>query len=76
MIGTLWLFGVGFVSLPIMLINFGLSVMVLMIGYASVIVLDPISARRGEAPRHFIRLRPPQMSVTILGLGVLLVATR
>ena len=30
------------------------------------------AAARGEVPRHFARLRPPQMAVAMLGLAGLL----
>lgn len=40
----------------------------LLIGYASIAVTDPRLARWGGAPRHFARLRPPQMVVALVGL--------
>ena len=40
----------------------------LLIGYASIAVTDPWLARWGGAPRHFARLRPPQMVVALVGL--------
>ncbi len=43
----------------------------LILGYGSVALLDPPAARRGEAPAHFARLRPPQMLVAIAGLAAL-----
>lgn len=40
----------------------------LLIGYASIALTDPWLARWGGAPRHFARLRPPQMLVALAGL--------
>ncbi|MGU3536409.1 DUF3429 domain-containing protein [Methylobacterium sp. A54F] len=45
----------------------------LIAGYVAVAVLDPIAARRGEAPLFFARLRPLQMPIAILSLAALLV---
>jgi hypothetical protein len=66
LIAMLWLFvlGAGALVAPTPLV----SLVLLAIGYASVAILDPISARRGEAPPHFERLRPPQMGIALLGL--------
>ncbi len=67
----LWLFTLAFVAL--LSGSNGAAIALLTIGYASVAILDPIAARRGEAPAHFARLRPPQMAVAIISL--LLMAT-
>lgn len=40
----------------------------LLIGFAGVLVLDPIAARTGEAPLFFARLRPPQMAIACVSL--------
>lgn len=40
----------------------------LLVGYASIALTDPWLARWGGAPRHFARLRPPQMGVALIGL--------
>lgn len=40
----------------------------LILGYASIALTDPWIARWGGAPRHFARLRPPQMVVALIGL--------
>ena len=40
--------------------------------YASLMVLDPIAARRAEAPLYFARLRPPQMAIATASLAALL----
>jgi hypothetical protein len=62
----IWLFllGLGGLVSPTPL----MSLTLLAIGYVSVAILDPIAARRGEAPAHFARLRPPQMGIAVLGL--------
>ncbi|UHC19831.1 DUF3429 domain-containing protein [Methylobacterium currus] len=45
----------------------------LIAGYSAVAVLDPIAARRGEAPLFFARLRPIQMPLAIVSLAAILV---
>ncbi|WP_454886020.1 DUF3429 domain-containing protein [Sphingomonas oryzagri] len=71
LIAMVWLFllGAGALVSPTPL----MSLVLLAIGYASVAILDPIAARRGEAPPHFARLRPPQMGVALIGLIGLIV---
>ncbi len=44
------------------------ALVLLLVGYASVVALDPPAARHGEAPRFFARLRPVQMSIPIASL--------
>ncbi|WP_232629647.1 DUF3429 domain-containing protein [Methylobacterium sp. Leaf118] len=44
----------------------------LIVGFTAITILDPIAARRGEAPLFFERLRPAQIPLAILGLGALL----
>lgn len=41
------------------------------LGYASLLVLDPIAARQGEVPPFFARLRPFQMLIPVVCLAVL-----
>ena len=70
-LGTmLWLFTLGAASLlsiwPIA------SLTLLLIGYVSLAVLDPMAASRGEAPRYFERLRPVQMLLPLISLLALL----
>jgi hypothetical protein len=67
----LWLFcgGLGSVLLPLVW-----ALWLLLALYASLAVLDPIAARRGEAPLYFARLRPAQMGVGVVCLGVMVVA--
>ncbi|KQT58621.1 hypothetical protein ASG52_21030 [Methylobacterium sp. Leaf456] len=48
------------------------ALILLMLGFTAIAVLDPIAARRGEAPLFFERLRPFQMPLAVLGLGPLL----
>jgi hypothetical protein len=67
---TMWLFTLGAGSL---LAPWALASAVLqLLGFAGMAVLDPIAARRGEAPRYFGRLRPLQMAVPVLGLLLVL----
>lgn len=51
-----------------------LAILALVAGYAAVAILDPAAANRGQAPRFFARIRPPQMGVALLGLVALLAA--
>ncbi len=44
----------------------------LVVGFGSILILDPRAAARAEVPAHFARLRPPQMAVALLGLTGLL----
>ncbi|MCE4226636.1 DUF3429 domain-containing protein [Methylobacterium sp. C25] len=70
------LFSLGFLALAAAVRNEPSTALALLIlGYGGIAILDPIAARRGEAPLHFARLRPLQMPVAILGLGALLVLT-
>ena len=48
------------------------AVIFVLIGYVAILVLDPIAARRGQAPLFFARLRPPQMMIAVLSLSALL----
>jgi hypothetical protein len=48
------------------------SVILLIVGYTAVAILDPLAARRREAPLFFARLRPIQMLVPIGSLGAVL----
>ncbi|MFC0410102.1 DUF3429 domain-containing protein [Roseomonas elaeocarpi] len=68
---TILFFGLGFASLlsPWPLV----SVLILLAGYLAMIILDPIAARRGEAPRYFSRLRPVQLLLPIASLASLLI---
>ncbi|WP_375457066.1 DUF3429 domain-containing protein [uncultured Methylobacterium sp.] len=44
----------------------------LIAGFVAVAILDPIAARRGEAPLFFARLRPLQIPIAVLSLAALL----
>lgn len=66
----LWLFGLAFIALLSPSQWFDLAC--LLVGYVSIAVLDPIAARRGEAPAYFRRLRPPQIALAIMGLLLML----
>ena len=70
-----WLFllGAGSIACALAVHSPLLPLTMLALGYATVAVVDPISARRGRAPAHFERLRLPQMSVALVGLIVLIV---
>ncbi|WP_102961359.1 DUF3429 domain-containing protein [Mangrovicella endophytica] len=59
---AIWLFAAGFLGLLGTVWGYPIAAAVLEIaGFLSLAVLDPIAARRGEAPRFFARLRPSQM---------------
>lgn len=72
------LFGLGFGALVLSMAmptgwRTASASMLLAAGYASLIVLDPMAARRGEVPPFFARLRPVQMLIPAVSLGLLLV---
>ncbi|MGX7705760.1 DUF3429 domain-containing protein [Methylobacterium sp. Gmos1] len=68
------LFVLGFSALlAVALSRTGLAAALLIAGYGAVAVLDPIAARRGEAPLFFARLRPVQMPLAIASLAAILV---
>ncbi len=48
------------------------ALMVLAVGYLLAALLDRRAALRGDAPRHFARLRPPQLLIGAAGLGACL----
>ncbi len=67
----LWLFLLGagaLATLPL-----GMARVLLLLGYVSLAVLDPLAARRGEAPLFFERLRPLQMAIPIVSLLAIVV---
>ncbi|MFL5287120.1 MAG: hypothetical protein ACJ8AW_40660 [Rhodopila sp.] len=47
----------------------------LVAGFASVTLLDPVAARHDEVPGFFARLRPPQMSIALVSLMLLFLAS-
>ncbi|WP_420391929.1 DUF3429 domain-containing protein [Acuticoccus sp.] len=78
----LWLFGLGSGSLLVTALSVGTGAVppaaiasaLLAVGFASLVILDPIAADRGEAPLFFKRLRPVQMPVAALAYGALTIA--
>ena len=56
------LFGLGFAALVLATLDEAVPALVLLIvGFGAIAILDPIAARRGEAPLFFARLRPVQI---------------
>ncbi len=68
---ALWLFGAGLAVLVLPPVA-GLAVQ--LAGYGSLLVLDPIAARRSEAPLYFARLRPAQMAIPVASLALLILS--
>ncbi len=65
-----WLFLAGLSSILLAGIqSFSLATGILLLAYVSLGVLDPIAARKGEAPRSFAGLRPYQMGLAVLSLA-------
>ncbi len=50
--------------------------LLLLAGYASLIVFDVRAARKLEAPPYFARLRPVQMLIPIASLGFMLILSK
>lgn len=48
------------------------AVVFVLVGYVAIMILDPIAARKGQAPLFFARLRPAQIAIAVLSLGALL----
>lgn len=69
LVAMLWLFVLGAGSLlsPWLVVSLVLQ----LLGYATMAVYDPVAARNHEVPRYFQRLRPVQMLVPIVSLAVL-----
>jgi hypothetical protein len=70
LMSMLWIFGLGAASLLSPWAPASLALQIL--GYATMSVYDPIAAREHEAPRYFQRLRPVQMMIPIVSLGLIL----
>jgi hypothetical protein len=65
------LFGLGLFSLAAVWLDAVLwALVLLLVGYSTVLVLDPIAARLGEAPLYFGPLRRLQMPIIVLSLIV------
>ena len=70
----LWLFGLGFSAIVLTALALPVwAAALLILGYLSLQVLDPIAARKLEAPLYFARLRPVQMAIPVLCLLATLV---
>ena len=77
---TLWLFLMGMAALWAFVLGGAeraadatlAALTLLLAGYSSLAVLDPLAARSGEAPLFFARLRPVQMVIPIASLAALL----
>lgn len=68
LIATITIFVAGLIAIPLFLIAPVTGVLVLILGFLCVAILDRHAALTGAAPRHFARLRPPQMAVGLIGL--------
>ncbi|MBR0552901.1 DUF3429 domain-containing protein [Stakelama marina] len=51
-----------------------LALLVLAAGFVIAAALDTHAARRGNAPAHFAKLRPPQFSIAVVSLLVIALA--
>ena len=67
---ALWLFVSGLA--PTVLPAFP-ALSLILAGYASLLVLDPIAARHDETPLYFARLRPWQMAIPVTAITLMLV---
>ena len=61
-----WLFAAGLAALVVPWP--ALALLILIMGFGSLVWLDPAAAERGEAPLYFARLRPWQMAVPVASL--------
>ncbi|GJE15728.1 DUF3429 domain-containing protein [Methylobacterium marchantiae] len=69
----LGLFSLGFIALVAASLGQTVTSLALLIaGFTTVAILDPLAARTGEAPLFFARLRPTQIPIAILSLCALL----
>lgn len=73
----LWLFCLGFGATILTVLVLPLpATLLLLLGFLTLGILDPIAARSLEAPLYFARLRPAQMAIPVvclMGTAVLLV---
>ena len=70
----LWLFCLAFAAIVLTALALPVwAAVFLLVGFLSLGVLDPIAARKLEAPLYFARLRPVQIAVPVLCLLVALV---
>ncbi len=70
MAAMLWLFVLGLGALASTNVVIGSAL--LLVGFASLMVIDPVAAWRGEAPPFFARLRPFQMAIPTASFAALL----
>ena len=74
---SMWYFTAGFGSLALWALGPNAPAMLLLLlGYASLIVFDVRAAWNLEAPPYFARLRPVQMLIPIASLGFMLILSR
>jgi hypothetical protein len=74
---SMWYVTAGFGSLVLWAFASKAPAMVLLLlGYASLIVFDVRAARNLDAPPYFARLRPVQMLIPIASLGFMLILSR
>ena len=66
----LGLFTLGFVALVIPWTRMALILEI--VGFATMAIYDPVAARKEEAPAYFQRLRPIQMILPTVSLGLIL----
>jgi hypothetical protein len=67
----LMLFGLGLCSLAVVSLDRLIwAFALLLIGFTAIFVLDPIAARRGEAPLYFEHLRRLQIPIILVALAV------
>ena len=65
----LWLFCLGFAAIVLTAVAMPVSAAVLLLaGYLTLGVFDPIAAHKLEAPLYFARLRPAQMAIPVICL--------
>lgn len=69
----LFCLGLGALLTVVILGNRVIALDLLIAGFVAVAILDPIAARRGEAPLFFARLRPLQIPIAVISLVALLV---
>ena len=66
----LWLFCLGFAAIVLTAVAMPVSAAVLLLaGYLTLGVFDPIAAHKLEAPLYFARLRPAQMAIPVICLA-------
>ena len=70
----LWLFGLGFAASVLAALALAVpAAALLVLGYLSLQLFDPVAALKLEAPLYFARLRPAQMAIPITCLLAMIV---